>query len=381
MAQPGLPPAAPPIERASDYQALARARLDPAIWQHVQAGDNATHDDVAAFADYRLLPRPLRDLRGGHTRLTLFGQPLAHPLLLAPVSYQRLFHADGECASAMAAAAQGGQLLVSTLASQPFEAIAAAYAATAQPAGDGGQPPRPWFQLYWQGDRGRTLRLLRRLASADFSAIVLTVDAPIKRSTLQLPPGIAAVNLEAELAPTPIDSTQSQVFDGWLGQAPTWDDVAWLREQTTLPLLLKGILHADDAERALALGCDGIVVSSHGGRVLDGAPASLRQLPAIVQRIGGRAPVLFDSGIRSGGEAFIALALGATAVLIGRPYLWGLAVGGGLGVAHVIRLLRDELEMTMALTGCARLADIGPHCLVARAGGYVANPADQNPPR
>lgn len=359
----------PLIDRACDYLPLAEARLDPDIWHYLQAGssDASVTDTQNAFSAIRVIPRPLRNVQGGHTRLTLYGQELAHPLLLAPVSYQRLFHAEGECASAMAASAQGGQMLVSSLASQPFEAIAQAYAAEAANEIQTDNPAqRPWFQLYWQGNRERTARLLRRVTSADFSAIAFTIDAPIKRATLQLPADISAVNLENYPLPKPANPAQSQVFDGWMAQAPTWDDVAWLRQQTPLPLLLKGILHPDDAEHALALGCDGIVVSSHGGRVLDGAPTSLEVLPDIVQRINGRMPILFDSGIRSGHDAFIALALGATAVLVGRPYLWGLTVGGALGVAHVIRLLRDELEMTMALTGCAQLGDIGRHCLIAR---------------
>ncbi len=369
MAAPASQTSLPPIDCARDYLPLAEARLDPAIWHYLQAGssDALVTDAQNAFSTIRLIPRPLRHVQGGHTRLTLYGQELAHPLLLAPVSYQRLFHADGECASAMATSAQGGQMLVSSLASQPFEAIAQAYAAEAGHDSQTDNPvQRPWFQLYWQGNRERTARLLCRVTSADFSAIAFTIDAPIKRATLQLPADISAVNLENYPPPKPANPAQSQVFDGWMAQAPTWDDVAWLRQQTPLPLLLKGILHPDDAEHALALGCDGIVVSSHGGRVLDGAPTSLEVLPDIVQRINGRIPILFDSGIRSGRDAFIALALGATAVLVGRPYLWGLTVGGALGVAHIIRLLRDELEMTMALTGCARLGDIGRHCLIAR---------------
>ncbi|MDO9272259.1 MAG: alpha-hydroxy acid oxidase [Rugosibacter sp.] len=369
MAAPAGQTSLPLIDRACDYQPLAEARLDPGIWHYLQAGssDASVTDTQNAFSTLRVIPRPLRNVQGGHTRLTLYGQELAHPLLLAPVSYQRLFHADGECASAMAASAQGSQMLVSSLASQPFEAIAQAYAAEANNEFQTDNPAqRPWFQLYWQGNRERTARLLRRVTSAGFSAIAFTIDAPIKRATLQLPADISAVNLENYPLPKPANPAQSQVFDGWMAQAPTWDDVAWLRQQTPLPLLLKGILHPDDAEHALALGCDGIVVSSHGGRVLDGAPTSLEVLPDIVQRIDGRMPILFDSGIRSGRDAFIALALGATAVLVGRPYLWGLTVGGALGVAHVIRLLRDELEMTMALTGCAQLGDIGRHCLIAR---------------
>ena len=215
------------------------------------------------------MPRPLRDVRGGHTRLTLLGQELDHPILLAPVAYQRLFHPDGEAASAMAASAQGGQLLISSLASQPVETIVeAAYQAGDKP---------PWFQLYWQGDRGRTLRLMQRAILAGCSVIVLTVDAPVKLATLQLPPGIVAVNLERELDAVPPSTRGSVVFDGWMRRAPTWDDLAWLRQQSKLPLLVKGLLHPDDAEQAVSVGCDGIVVSNHGGACLLARPqASMR---------------------------------------------------------------------------------------------------------
>lgn len=334
------------------YLPLAEARLTPPILHYLQDGDGG--DNERALAAIRLLPRPLRDVRGGHTRLTLCGQALEHPILLAPVAYQQLFHAEGETASAMAAVAQGGQCLISSLASQSFS--------TVFNAGKGDSGYGPWFQLYWQGDRPRTLRLLQCAAAAGCSAVVLTVDAPIKVATLPLPDGISAVNLEPSVAPQPVAGS-SAVFDGWMAQAPTWDDLAWLRQQTTLPLLIKGILHPDDAERALDAGCEGIVVSNHGGRVIQGTPASIDALPHIVRRIAGRAPLLFDSGIRHGRDVFAALARGATAVLIGRPYIWGLATNGAMGVAHVIRLLRDELEMTMALTGCARLSDINQSCL------------------
>lgn len=335
----------PAAQSVRDYLPLAQARLKPDIWRYLADGDS--RGDEQALADMRLMPRPLRYVRGGHTRLTLLGQALAHPILLAPVAHQRLFHPDGEIASAMAASAQDGQMLLSSLASQPFDDIARA----ARAGGGCG----PWFQLYWQGDRARTLRLLQRALAAGCTAVVLTVDAPIKPATLQLPDGIFAVNLERVEQPAP---TGSAVFDGWMAQAPGWDDLAWLRDQTTLPLLVKGLLHPDDAEQAIAVGCDGIVVSSHGGRVMQRGPISIHALPAIIERVAGRVPVLFDSGIRSGRDVFVALACGATAVLVGQPVIWGLAANGAMGVAHVVRLLRDELEMTMALAGCARLADI-----------------------
>lgn len=347
----------PGIATAADYEALARPRVDPVVWQYLQAGSGnglSLAANRGAFRDRPLMPRPLADVRGGHTRLELFGQSLEHPILLAPIAYQRLFHRDGERACAMAAAAQGGVMWVSSLASQSLESIAEAGFEVGSEGGGA-----PWFQLYWQGGRERTLRLARRAEAAGYPVVMMTVDAPVKSATLQLPDGVSAVNLEQPLAPAPPAPGQSPVFDGWMAQAPTWDDVAWLRGQIRQPLILKGILHPDDAERAIGMGCDGLVVSNHGGRVLDGAPASLDALPAVLARVAGRVPVLLDSGIRDGRDVFKALALGATAVLVGRPAIWGLAAAGAMGVAHVIRLLRDELEMTMALAGCARLADIG----------------------
>lgn len=347
-----MPTDAAATDNVRGYLPLAEARLTPPVRHHLHDGDDG--DNERALAAIRLLPRPLRDVRGGHTRLTLCGQTLEHPILLAPVAYQRLFHAEGETASAMAAVAQGGQCLISSLASQSFSAIS--------DAGKNSSGQGPWFQLYWQGGRPRTLRLLQRAVAAGCSAVVLTVDAPVKVATLPLPDDIGAVNLEPSIASSHA-AGGSAVFDGWMTQAPTWDDLTWLRLQTTLPLLIKGILHPDDAARALDAGCDGIVVSNHGGRVIHGTPASIDALPHVARRIAGRIPVLFDSGIRHGRDVFVALAHGATAVLIGRPYIWGLAANGAMGVAHVIRLLRDELEMTMALGGCARLADINRSCL------------------
>lgn len=357
MTEPRLDFIPPGLSTAADYEAHARARMDPAAWAYLQAGSGAGLSLAAnrrAFEAMPLMPRPLADVGGGHTRLTLFGNPLEHPILLAPIAYQRLFHPDGERACAMAAAAQGGAMWVSSLASQPLESIAEA----GSEVGSEGSGV-PWFQLYWQGGRERTLRLARRAEAAGYPVFMLTVDAPVKSATLQLPDGVGAVNLEQPLTPAPLAPGQSQVFDGWMAQAPTWDDLAWLRGQLRQPLILKGLLHPDDAEHAIGLGCDGLVVSNHGGRVLDGAPASLDALPAILARVAGRVPVLLDSGIRNGRDVFKALALGATAVLVGRPAIWGLAAAGAMGVAHVIRLLRDELEMTMALAGYARLGDIG----------------------
>ncbi|MCX8519234.1 MAG: alpha-hydroxy acid oxidase, partial [Methylophilaceae bacterium] len=239
------------IQRVHDYQLLAKAQLDPAIWQYLCEGDSS--GNAQAWHTRYLMPRPLRDVTGGNTRLTLFGQTLEHPILLAPLAYQRLFHQQGEMASAMAASMQGAPFIISSLASQALEAIAdVAHAETQKSA---------WFQLYWQGERDRTWRLLQRAINAGCSVVVFTVDAPIKIARLQLPADVSAVNLE----PLPLpQSKTSAVFNGWMSQAPTWDDVIWLRQQTRLPLVLKGLLHPDDVEKAIAVGCDGIVVSNHG---------------------------------------------------------------------------------------------------------------------
>lgn len=334
-----------PAPSVAAFRAQARSVLPAAVWEYLQEGTQAH-----SLAAVRLMPRPLASVAGGHTRLTLFGQHLAHPLVLAPVAYQALFHPDAEAGWAMAAAAQGGQSVISSLASQPLDDIVRA-AREGQPA----HGCTPWFQLYWQADRERTLQLLQRAEAAGCSAVVFTVDAPIKRATLALPAGVAAVNLP-EPSPVPLLAPgHSAVFDGWMPQAPTWDDLVWLRQQTRLPLLVKGVLHPDDAARALDAGADGIVVSSHGGRVLAGGVSAGQALPDVCARVRGQVPVLFDSGIRSGGDAVVAIGLGASAVLIGRPAVWALASQGALGVAQLIRVLRDELEMTLALMGLATL--------------------------
>ena len=346
---PKLPTIPEGIQSATDYLPLAKERLLPEIWHYLEEGSGnqlTLQANARAFGEIPLFPRPMVDVRGGHTRVTLFGQTLAHPIILAPIAYQRLYHPHGESASAMAAIAQEGQLCVSSLASQTLEEII-----------DVARQPL-WFQLYWQEDRKRTLKLLQRAIAAGYQTIVFTVDAPIKQATIQLPASISPVNLDT---PAPFPAflpNQSQVFDGWMAQAPHWEDLAWLRDQTSLPLLIKGILHPEDAQKAMDLGCDGLVVSNHGGRVLDGAPSSLACLPEIISTVSNRGKVLFDSGIRNGRDVYKALALGADAVLIGRPYIWGLATAGALGVAHAIRLLRDELEMTMALTGAANISEV-----------------------
>ncbi|MDO9005505.1 MAG: alpha-hydroxy acid oxidase [Aquabacterium sp.] len=356
----------------TDYAAHARERLDDNAWAYFSggAGDELTlQANRTAWDQWLLHPRVLRALAGGHTRQTLLGRVLAHPILLAPVAFQRMAHPDGELGTAYAAAAQGAGLVLSTQASTSLEHIAQAILK------DEGRGPL-WFQLYLQRDRGFTQALVQRAEAAGYEALVLTVDAPTsgardreRRVGFKLPPGISALNL-AGLPDAPLVSLhpgQSAMFDGLLTAAPTWSDIAWLQSITRLPILLKGILHEDDARQTAQLGVAGLIVSNHGGRTLDTAIPTAWALPRIAQAVGPDMPLLVDGGIRRGTDVLKAIALGAHAVLIGRPYVHALATAGALGVAHVIRLLRDELEIAMALTGCATLQDITPAVLFQRA--------------
>ncbi|MGH8493168.1 MAG: alpha-hydroxy acid oxidase [Moraxellaceae bacterium] len=345
---------------AVDYERHARQHLDDNAWEYLSGGaaDEITlHENRVAFDRLRLRSRVLADVKGGHTQLNLFGHRYAHPLFLAPLAYQRLFHADGELATALAADAMQAGMVVSTLASVRMEELPAPV-----------QSAR-WFQLYFQADRAATLALLRRAEACGFSALLVTVDAPLagirnreQRAGFALPDGVAAVNLETLTASSAVTGS-SVVFDVLMANAPGWADIEWLLGQTRLPVLLKGVLDAEDAKRALSCGIAGIVVSNHGGRVLDTLPASIDALPAVVTALEGKIPVLLDGGIRRGTDVFKALALGADAVLLGRPYIYALATAGALGVAHLLRTLREELEITMALCGCKTLEDIGPHVL------------------
>jgi 4-hydroxymandelate oxidase len=299
---------------------------------------------------------------GGSTRIELLGRTFEHPILVAPLAHQRLAHSDGECATARAAAAQEAGLVVSTLSSTTMEEVAAA-------AG-----PRRWFQLYFQPERAHTLDLVRRAEAAGYEAIVVTVDAPLsglrnreQRIGFRFPDGVSAVNLANYPAKAPPAEVRSVVFDYFLAMAPHWGDVEWLVANTRLPVLIKGILTDDDAVAAVDRGAAGVIVSNHGGRTLDTLPATFDVLQGIVDRIAGRVPVLIDGGVRRGTDVLKCLAAGAAAVLVGRPIVCGLAVAGALGVSHVLRLLRDELEMAMALTGCKTPADADRRML-RRAG-------------
>ena len=359
MSAPALQGVPEGVRCAADYEAHAGKALTPEAWSYfsAQAGDGATaRANAAAWEHWALVPRVLHGVRHIDLATTLPGCTLPWPVLVAPMALQRLAHPDGEVATALAASALGAGFVLGSQASVPIEAAAAAFGPDAP-----GRGPL-WFQLYLLPARGATLSLVRRAEAAGCQALVLTVDAGVRAARpLQLPAGMAAVNLP----PSPAAPQSLELF---LAQAATWDDVAWLRGQTRLPLLLKGVLHPEDAREALRQGADGVIVSNHGGRVLDGALATALALPAIADAVGGGLPLLVDGGITRGTDVLKALALGARAVLVGRPVLWGLATAGAAGAAHVLRLLRDELELAMAQCGVASPARLDAG-LLRRADG------------
>lgn len=369
---PALQSVAADIVCLADHERRAAEVLDANAWAYFSGGagdERCLQANRSAWDSLALWPRVLRPLAQGHTRISLLGREYAHPLLVAPMAFQRLAHADGELASAYAAAALGAGFTLSTQASLPLELPAQAVLGTA------GRGPL-WFQLYLQHDRGFTRELVQRVERAGYEALVLTVDAPVsgvrdreRRAGFHLPAGISAVNLQGLGAAPAAAPGEFALCAGVLRHAPTWDDLAWLQAQTRLPVLIKGILHPQDALQAARLQAAGIIVSNHGGRTLDSAPATALALPRIVQALqagpdnAAALPVIVDGGIRRGTDVLKAMALGASAVMVGRPIVWGLANAGAAGVAHVLRLLRDELEIAMALTGCATLAEATPALL------------------
>lgn len=347
----------------ADYETAARERMGENAWAYIAGGsaDELTMRwNREAFDRIRLEGRVLRDMKDATTQVELLGLTLPYPILMAPVAFQRLVHPDGEIAAALGASALGATMVVSTLASFTIEDIARAATAPL------------WFQLYMHYDRGFTRALVQRAEMAGYRALVVTVDAAVsglrnrqQRAGFRMPEDVAAVNL-ADLPPPAQPSPgpgESPIFRGMLDGAATWRDIAALVASTHLPVLLKGIVSPDDARTALDCGVAGLIVSNHGGRTLDTLPASIDALPRIADAVGGRVPLLLDGGIRRGTDVLKALAFGARAVLIGRPCVYGLAVAGGAGVAHVLSLLRAEFEMAMALTGCATIAEIGPQAI------------------
>ncbi len=338
--------------RLEDFEPIAREHLTEAAYDYFAGGacDEVTlRDNREAFDRVRLLGRILRDVSGRTLATSVLGTPVELPVMLAPVALQKLAHDDGELATARAAAAAGALMIVSGMSSTSIEEIAA--------AADG---PR-WFQLYVCKDRGLTTELVRRAEAAGYGAICLTVDGQVwgrryrdLRSRFTPPPGIRLANLQetgADGGPTGATSDLGAWMSSLLDPALDWNDVARLVASTNLPVVLKGVLHADDARLAVAHGAAGVFVSNHGGRQLDGSPATLDVLGGVVDAVDGRAEVYLDGGVRRGTDVIKALALGARAVAVGRPVVWALGAAGQRGVARMLSLLREECDVALALCG------------------------------
>jgi isopentenyl diphosphate isomerase/L-lactate dehydrogenase-like FMN-dependent dehydrogenase len=328
-----------------DYEMLAEERMEPVYWDFYAGGSD---DEVTArnnqtdFARIRLRPRMLVDVSTCDTTTSVLGQQVDMPILVAPTALHCMAHPEGECATARGVGAVGTLMMASTVATRTMEEIAHVASGPL------------WFQLYVHRTHQVAAGLVRRAEAAGYRAIVLTVDLPAlgnrerdRRHEMSIPP---PPFVEANLVGI------EQTGQRWVSLS--WETVDWLRSLTSLPIVLKGILTAEDALLALEHGVSGIVVSNHGGRQLDGAVTAIQVLPEIVEAVAGRCEVYMDGGIRRGTDVLKALALGARAVLIGRPVLWGLAVDGAQGVQRVLEILRDELHLAMKLSGCPTLASI-----------------------
>ncbi|MGB3532753.1 MAG: alpha-hydroxy acid oxidase [Microcoleaceae cyanobacterium] len=344
-----------------EYEAIAGQNLSKMAYDYYVSGawDEVTlQDNRAAYQRYKLRPKMLRDVSQRRLNTTILGCDLAMPILVAPMAFQCLAHPDGEIATAKATDGMGIAMVLSTLATCPLEQVAEVRSNTSS-----------WFQLYIHRDRGITKTLVQRAEAAGYQALCLTVDTPVlgrrerdKRNQFTLPTGMDLANLVsmADLTIPEIEG-ESGLFAYILEQIDpsiTWKDIEWLQSLTKLPIVVKGILRGDDAIKAVEYGARAIIVSNHGGRQLDGAVATIDALSEVVTAVDNKVEVLVDGGIRRGTDVLKALSLGAKAVLVGRPILWGLAVGGEAGVGHILELLRDELDVAMALSGCATVQDI-----------------------
>jgi lactate 2-monooxygenase len=363
-----------------ELEVQARAVLPPAAYVYVAGGaggEDTVRANRDAFLRWRILPRLLRDVSRRDLGVSLLGRRLPAPVLLAPIGVQSMLHPEAELAVARAARSVGVPMVLSTVSSTPLEAVASALA----------DSPR-WFQLYWPKDPALAASLVGRAERAGFEALVVTLDTYLlgwRERDLQLAwlpfahaQGIANYLTDPAFRaalPAPPERDPAAAVRHFLAvvsnAALTWDDLAWLRRQTRLPILLKGLLHPGDAAEAVKRGVEGVIVSNHGGRQVDGAVASLDALPAVAQAVASRALVLFDGGIRRGADVFKALALGAKAVLLGRPYCWGLAARGEQGVREVLLNLLADFELTLGLAGCSTCAQISPECLAEQSRGFT----------
>ncbi|WP_086825353.1 lactate 2-monooxygenase [Allokutzneria sp. NRRL B-24872] len=372
----GLAGAVPPFTTdPTALEASAREVLEPGPFGYVAGGAGAGATMRAnrdAFDRWRIVPRMLADATDRDLRATVLGTELAAPVLLAPIGVQSIVHEDGELATAAAAAELGMPIVLSTASSYSIEEVAEA-------SGDGER----WYQLYWPNDDDVTVSILERAKRSGFTALVVTLDTwtlawrpqDLDQSYLPFIRGVGTAipfsdpAFRALLAQSPEEDRNSAVLR-WVqmftGVDKSWDRLAFLREHWDGPIVLKGVLHPDDARLAVDAGMDGIVVSNHGGRQVDGAVAALDALPAIAEAVGDRVDVLFDSGVRTGADVIKAISLGAKAVLLGRPWVYGLAHGGREGVRHVLRSVLADLDLTLGLSGNRSLADLGRHTLMEK---------------
>ena len=341
-----------------EFEPLARDKLNQMIFDYYAGGANddlTLHENEAAYQRIFLRPRMMAGIAERTMHTTILGQPMNAPILIAPMAYMMMAHPDGESAMARAAAARGIHMVVSTSATTSLEEVAAA-------APDG----KRWFQLYLYKDRDAARDLVQRVEAAGYQALVLTVDRPYlgrregdMRNNFGLPAHLQMKNLPNDPKLDGFAAYRAASFEDDL----RWSDVSWLKSITHLPVLIKGLLRGDDARLALDHGAEGIIVSNHGGRQLDGAMATIDALPDVVQAVNGTADVLMDGGIRRGSDIIKALARGAKAVLLGRPLLWGLALDGEAGVGRVLDLIIEELDLALALCGCRSLAEVTPDLL------------------
>jgi lactate 2-monooxygenase len=358
--------------RSEELQERAREVLSPQAFGYVagSAGAELTaRANLQAFERWQIVPRMLRDVAERDLSTTILGTPMPAPVLLAPVGVQSIVHPQAELAVGRAAASSALPFILSTASSHSIEDVADAV----------GQASR-WYQLYWPRERELAASFVTRAGDAGYEAIVVTLDTwmlgwrprDLQNAYLPFLKGEGVANYFSDpvfrgALERPPEEDPGAAIGHWAYQfsnpSVTWADLAWLREQTALPIVLKGILHADDARLALDAGVDGLIVSNHGGRQVDGAIAALDALPGVREAVGDSFPLLFDSGIRTGADVFKALALGADAVCLGRPYMWGLALDGQAGVEHVLRCLLGELDLTLALSGYASVAQVGRDAL------------------
>jgi 4-hydroxymandelate oxidase len=346
-----------PVADLMRFEPLARPRLSQMAYDYVRSGggDEITmRENRLAFERLRLAPNVLVDVSELDKRVTLFSMELEHPILLAPIAYHRLYHAEGELATARGASAAGAALVVSTFTTTAIDQIAQ-------------NTQRPiWYQLYVQRDRAFTKDMVQRAVAAGCKAVCVTADTPVLgcrygQLAFKLPGNMKCAHLRGLNLDTQAPTHKLKhggIYDALFDASFNWKDLEWLRGVAGVPVLVKGVLSAADGRRAVEHGADGVIVSNHGGRNLDTVPATIDALPRVVEAVGGKIPVMLDSGIRRGTDVLAALALGAKAVFLGRPYIYGLALGGQKGVERTINILRDEFERAMALTGRRRIAEI-----------------------